>query len=412
MNDNYKYAETIKSPSGDLGFFIYSWRWFGPNDRITLPQIRQAGATGIVTALHQIPVGEVWSKEQIIERKKMVEENGLSWVVTESLPVSEDIKRQTGDYLQHIENYKISLRNLAVCGIKIICYNFMPVLDWSRTNLKVQFRDGSQTSGFQLYVFAAFDLFILKRIGAENDYHSDVIEKAGGYFRSLDSGGIKQLKDTILYGLPGSMETYSLEKFQEQLNLYHDIDRVKLKTHLSYFLNEVIPVAEECGVKMAIHPDDPPWNLLGLPRIVSTLEDLQDVVSMIKSPSNGITLCTGSLGAGCFNNLPEIARQLAPNIHFTHLRNLTRDSYLNFQEDTFFEGDVDMIGVVKELVAEGFRREKETGESFQLPVRPDHGHQMLDDIGKENYPGYSLYGRMKNLAEIKGLTMGVISMYQ
>ncbi|HNW50731.1 MAG TPA: mannonate dehydratase [Prolixibacteraceae bacterium] len=388
--------------------FIYSWRWFGPNDRITLPQIRQAGASGIVTALHQIPVGDVWEKERILERKKVIEENDLSWVVVESLPVSEDIKRQTGDYLQHIENYKISIRNLADCGINLICYNFMPVLDWSRTNLKVQFRDGSQTSGFQLFVFAVFDLFILKRDGAEKDYSPDVVGKAETYFKSLDAEGIQQLKDTILYGLPGSMQTYSLEEFQGHLNLYSGIDRAKLKEHLSYFLNEIIPVAEECGVKMAIHPDDPPWNLLGLPRIVSTLEDLQDVVSMIKSPSNGITLCTGSLGAGHFNDLPAIARQMAPHIHFTHLRNLTRDSGLNFQEDTFFGGDIDMVEVVKELVKEGFRREKETGEVCLLPVRPDHGHQMLEDIGKENYPGYSLYGRMKNLAEIKGLTMGII----
>jgi len=392
--------------------FIYSWRWFGPNDRIKLTEIKQAGASGIVTALHQIPVGDVWNKEQILERKKIIEDNDLSWVVVESLPVSEDIKRQTGDFLQHIENYKISIRNLAECGIKTICYNFMPVLDWSRTNLKVTFRDGSQTSGFQFYVFAAFDLFILKRIGAEADYSPAVIEKAREYFNNLDDDGIKQLKETILYGLPGSMQTYSLEEFRGHLDLYRGIDRAKLKLHLSCFLNGVIPVAEECGVKMAIHPDDPPWNLLGLPRIASTLEDLQDVVAMIKSPSNGITLCTGSLGAGHFNNLPEIARQLAPNIHFTHLRNLIRDSGLNFQEDTFFDGDIDMIGVVKELVAEGFRRERETGEKFLLPVRSDHGHQMLGDIGKENYPGYSLYGRMKNLAEIKGLTLGVINMFK
>lgn len=391
--------------------FIYSWRWFGPNDRITLPQIRQAGAQGIVSALHQIPVGDIWTKGQITERKKIIEDSGMTWVVVESLPVSEDIKRQTGDYLKHIENYKISIRNLAENGIKTICYNFMPVLDWSRTNLKVQFHDGSQTSGFQLFIFAAFDLFILKRSGAENDYPEEVIKNASDYFSKLDDEGKQTLKDTILYGLPGSMQTYSLDEFQQHLNLYSGIDRKKLKQHLSYFLNQVVPVAEECGVKMAIHPDDPPWNLLGLPRIVSTVDDLHDVVNMIKSPSNGITLCTGSLGAGHFNNLPAIAKELAPSIHFTHLRNLTRDSGLNFQEDTFFDGDIDMINVVKELVAEGYRREKETGEACLLPVRPDHGHQMLDDIGKENYPGYSLYGRMKNLAEIKGLTLGVIAMY-
>jgi mannonate dehydratase len=420
MNANYKYAETSKSPSGDLGVskppsggggFIYSWRWFGPNDRITLSEIRQAGATGIVSALHQVPVGEVWTKEQIAERKKMIGDAGLNWAVVESLPVSEEIKRQTGNYLQHIENYKISIRNLAECGLKTICYNFMPVLDWSRTNLKVQFNDGSQASGFQYPVFAAFDLFILKREGAASDYPTEVISEAEALFNGLNEEEKQQLKDTILYGLPGSMQTYSTEEFQQHLNLYSGIDRAKLKQHLSFFLNEVVPVAEECGVKMAIHPDDPPWDLLGLPRIVSTVDDLHDVVNMIKSPSNGITLCTGSLGAGHFNDLPLIARDLTPNIHFVHLRNLTRDTGLNFHEESFFDGDVDMIGVVKELVAEGFRREKVTGEKWALPVRPDHGHQMLDDIGKENYPGYSLYGRMKNLAEIKGLTLGVISMY-
>ena len=390
--------------------FTYSWRWFGPNDRIKLESIKQAGATGIVNALHQIPVGDVWHKEEILERKKMIENAGLTWNVVESLPVSEDIKRQTGDYLKHIENYKISIRNLAECGLNVICYNFMPVLDWSRTNLKVIFRDGSQTSGFQLFIFAAFDMFILKRQGAEKDYPADVIEKAEKYFSELDENGIKLLKDTILYGLPGSMQTYSLEEFQEHLDLYRGIDRKKLKEHLSYFLNQVVPVAEDCDVKMAVHPDDPPWNLLGLPRVVSTVDDLKEIVGMIKSPSNGITLCTGSLGVGHFNDLTQIAHELAPNIHFVHLRNVIRDKGLNFQEETFFGGDVDMIGVVKELVAEGIRREKETGVACSFPVRPDHGHQMLEDIGQENYPGYSLYGRMKNLAEIKGLTMGIISM--
>jgi mannonate dehydratase len=390
--------------------FTYSWRWFGPNDRIKLDSIRQAGATGIVNALHQIPVGDVWHKEEILERKKMIENAGLTWNVVESLPVSEDIKRQTGNYLKHIENYKISIQNLAECGLNVICYNFMPVLDWSRTNLKVIFRDGSQTSGFQLFIFAAFDMFILKRQGAEKDYPADVIEKAEKYFSELDENGIKLLKDTILYGLPGSMQTYSLEEFQEHLDLYSGIDRKKLKEHLSYFLNQVVPVAEDCDVKMAVHPDDPPWNLLGLPRVVSTVDDLKEIVEMIKSPSNGITLCTGSLGVGHFNDLTQIAHELAPNIHFVHLRNVIRDKGLNFQEEAFFGGDVDMIGVVKELVAEGFRREKTTGKKCSFPVRPDHGHQMLEDIGQENYPGYSLYGRMKNLAEIKGLTMGIISM--
>jgi mannonate dehydratase len=397
----------------DSGFsFLYSWRWFGPNDRITLPEIRQAGAEGIVTALHQIPVGDVWTRENIAERKKMIEDAGLKWVVVESLPVSEDIKRQTGDYLKHIENYNVSLRNLAEAGIKTICYNFMPILDWSRTQLKLKFRDGSETSGFKYSIFAAFDLFILKRADAVNDYPDDIIKEAEIFFKNLDEEGLKQLKDTILYGLPGSMQTYSLEEFQQHLDLYKGIDRTTLKSHLHFFLNQIVPVAEELGVKMAIHPDDPPWNLLGLPRIVSSVEDLNDIVNMIKSPSNGITLCTGSLGAGHFNNLTEIAANLAPYIHFTHLRNVIRDEGLNFSEETFFEGDVDMFGVVKELVKEGLRREREYGTRFCLPVRPDHGHQMLGDMGKENYPGYSLYGRMKNLAEIKGLTLGIISMME
>jgi mannonate dehydratase len=420
VEDNNKYVDAKKSqPDGwDLGVspppfrgsggFIYSWRWFGPDERITLSEIRQAGATGIVSALHQIPVGDVWMKDAIMERKNMIEKAGFRWEVVESMPVSEDIKRQTGDYLKHIENYKISIRNLAECGIKTICYNFMPVLDWSRTNLKVHFRDGSQTSGFQLYVFAAFDLFILKREGAETDYPEEVLKKAGDFFHSLDNTGIQQLKETILYGLPGSMKTYSLDEFKTHLALYKGIDRKKLKEHLRFFLNKVIPVAEKYGVKMAVHPDDPPWNLLGLPRIVSTIDDLQEITEMADSPSNGVTLCTGSLGVGHFNNLTEIAKKLAPRIYFVHLRNVIRDSGLNFQEETFFEGDIDMVGVVKALIKEGFRRQKETGEPCRLPVRPDHGHQMLDEIGKENYPGYSLYGRMKNLAEIKGLTTGLI----
>ena len=389
--------------------FTYSWRWFGPNDRITLKEIKQAGASGIVSALHQIPVEEVWSKAAILERKKMINDAGLTWEVVESLPVSEDIKKHSGNFLQHIENYKTSIQNLADCGMGTICYNFMPILDWSRTQLRLNLPDGTYTSGFQLVLFAAFDLFILEREGARNDYSEEVIKQAQKYLFNLDEGKVKELKDTILYGLPGSMQTYTLEEFQHLLDTYKGIDRVQLKMNLSDFLNQVVPVAETVGVKMAIHPDDPPWNLLGLPRIVSTVDDLQEIIGMIKSPSNGVTLCTGSLGVGHFNNLPEIVRTVAPSIHFVHLRNVVRDKGLNFKEDTFFEGDIDMIAVVKELVKEGKRRKAETGEDWVVPVRPDHGHQMLDDIGKDNYPGYSLYGRMKNLAEIKGLTLGIIS---
>lgn len=409
---NTKTAIQNPSQSGHGIQFIYSWRWFGPNDRITLNEIRQAGASGVVNALHQIPVGEVWTTEAILERKKMIEDEGLSWVVVESLPVSEDIKKKSGNYLQHIENYKKSLRNLAECDIKTVCYNFMPILDWSRTNLKLFFEDGTYTSGFQFYIFAAFDIFILEREDAKMDYPEEVIKKAQEYLYNLPEEKVKQLQDTILYGLPGSLETYTPEAFKKMLKSYEGIDRKTLKSHLSYFLNQVVPVAEEVGIKMAIHPDDPPWNLLGLPRIVSTCDDLKEVVGMVDSPSNGVTLCTGSLGVGHFNDLTKIATEIAPHIHFVHLRNVIRDTGLNFQEETFFEGDVDMFGVVKALVKEGKRRYAQTGETWLLPVRPDHGHQILDDVGKDNYPGYSLYGRMKNLAEIKGLTLGIINMME
>ncbi len=389
--------------------FIYSWRWFGPNDRIRLEEIRQAGATGVVSALHQIPVGEVWSKDAILERKQMIEAAGLEWVVVESLPVSEDIKKCSGDYQRHIENYKVSIRNLAECGLTTICYNFMPILDWSRTNLKLDFKDGSYTSEFQLHVFAAFDLFMLKRSGAEKDYPLEVLEEAQTFFEQLDAGGKTKLQETILYGLPGSMQTYTPEEFQQLLDSYAGIDRTKLKSHLSLFLNEVVPVAEAYSIKMAVHPDDPPWNLLGLPRIVSNVDDLMEIVEMVDSPSNGVTLCTGSLGGGHFNDLPRIVEAVAPSIHFVHLRNVVRDAGLNFQEEVFFEGDIDMIAVVKALLNEGKRRGEAEGHEWIVPIRPDHGHQILDDVGRENYPGYSLFGRMKNLAEIKGLTLGLMS---
>ncbi len=389
--------------------FIYSWRWFGPNDRVTLNEISQTGADGIVTALHQVPVGEVWTKEAIHERKSEIENAGLKWVVVESLPVSEDIKKKSGSYLQHIENYKTSIQNLAECGIKTICYNFMPILDWSRTNLKWSFDDGSFTSGFQIEIFAAFDLFILQRKNASKDYSEDLIQRAEAIFNKLDAEEKKELQNTILYGLPGSLEAYTLEEFRGMLNTYSEIDREVLKDHLKFFLNEVVPVAEKNGLKLAVHPDDPPWNLLGLPRIVSTIDDLKDIIQMVDSPSNGVTLCSGSLGAGHFNDIASIVRQIGPSINFLHLRNVIRDEGLNFREDHFFNGQIDMVDVVKEIIAEGKRRAETSGEVWEIPIRPDHGHQILGDIGLDGYyPGYSLYGRMKNLAEIKGLTTGLL----
>lgn len=384
----------------------YSWRWFGPDDRIKPGQIRQAGASHIVTALHQVPVGEVWTIEAIKLRKKQIESAGLRWEVVESLPVSEDIKKLSGDYLLHIENYKTSLRNLASCGIRTVCYNFMPILDWSRTSLQLFMDDGSYTSGFQLHRFAAFDLFILEREGARDDYPMEILEKAKEFYQGLSPRQAEDFKATILYGLPGSLEAYSLEKFRAMLDSYRAIDRSRLKEHLAYFLRAIIPEAEACGINMAIHPDDPPWNLLGLPRIVSTREDLREITEMIQSPSNGITLCSGSLGAGHFNELPQIAEELAGKIHFLHLRNLVRDDSLNFREEALMEGDVDVIRLLQVLLREGERRQA-AGLTWELDLRPDHGHQILDDIGKDNYPGYSLYGRMKNLAEIKGLVAGL-----
>ncbi len=390
--------------------FLYSWRWFGPNDRITLKQIRQAGARAVVTALHQIPVGEVWPVVAIEERKLSIEQAGLKWGVVESLPVSEDIKKHSAKFLAHIENYKQSLVNLAQCGIKVVCYNFMPVLDWSRTNLSLKYADGSESLGYRYAHFAAFDLFILKRQGVENEYPDEIVREAGEWFSQLNEDQKNELKSVVLLGLPGSGEAYSMDQFKEALASYKEIDRNNLKEHLKYFLREVIPVAEQLGIRMAIHADDPPWGSLGLPRVVSTLDDLKEVIDAVNSPANGITLCTGSLGAGYFNNLPAMAKALAPRVYFTHLRNVQRDEGKNFREEYFFDGDIDMFEVVKTLLLEMKRRKDEEGDEQPIPVRPDHGHQMLGDLGQQNYPGYGLYGRMKTLAEIKGLSYGIEKM--
>jgi len=384
-----------------------TWRWYGPNDRISLQDIKQTGATGIVTALHHIPNGEVWSLEDIQARKQMIEEAGLTWSVVESVPVHEDIKKQTGNWEQFIENYKVTIQNLGQCGIQTICYNFMPVLDWSRTDLNHEFEDGSLALIYEQKVFAAFDLFILKRPGAAKDYPQKIQDQAQAYYKSLDAEQVEKLTNTIIKGLPGAEESYTLEQFQNVLDGYKYIDDKVLKKNLLDFLNAIIPVAEQSGVRMAIHPDDPPWGLLGLPRVVSTIEDALSITTAIDSESNGVTLCTGSWGAGYFNNLAEMAQQLAPRINFAHLRNVKRDTDYNFREDYLFDGDVDIYAVMKAIVMEEERRKKEGRKDFSIPVRPDHGNQMLDDIGKDNNPGYSLYGRMKGLAEIRGLELGI-----
>lgn len=384
-----------------------TWRWFGPGDRITFEEIKQTGATGIVTALHHIPVGEVWPVNEIIIRKKLIEDSGMIWSVVESVPVHEDIKKQKKGFQKYIENYKQTLQNLGLCGIRTVCYNFMPVLDWSRTNLSFKFADSSEVTRFDYTVFIAFDIFILKRKNAENSYSSEAIGQAQNYFKTLNEKRIFDLEKTFLLGLPGSGETFTLEQLRNMIKDYEQIDAARLKEHLFHFIREIVPIAEASGIRLAIHPDDPPWSLMGLPRITSNGQDLADIIGCVDTPANGITFCTGSLGAGYFNNVGEMAEKFAHRINFAHLRNVSRDTTMNFNEVYFFDGDVDMYRVMKALVLEEKRRIEDERSDSQIPKRPDHGNQMLGDIGKENYPGYSLYGRMKSLAEIRGLEIGV-----
>lgn len=388
--------------------FIQTWRWFGPNDPISLKEIKQTGATGIVTALHQIPVGAVWPAEEILNRKRIIEKEGLIWSVVESLPVHEDIKKQNGKYEEYIENYKTSLHNLGECKIPVVCYNFMPVLDWSRTNLNVVYKDGSITSKFEQQSMTAFDLFILKRKNAEKDYTTDQINSAEKYFNQLDENSKEELLKTILLGLPGSWESYSLDEFRTALAEYDNIDADGLRRNLFSFIKKIISVAEKYGILLAIHPDDPPKSLLGLPRIVSTHEDLRKITEAADSKSNGITLCTGSLGAGYKNNLVEIAEALADRINFVHLRNVSRDESGNFMEEDHLDGDIDLYNVIKTLLIEQKRRKHEGRIDYQIPMRPDHGHLMIPDMNRKGiYPGYSLFGRMRGLSELRGLELGI-----